>query len=198
MMDDVTVCNMALGHIGADSISTLTNSRNKNAEFCNTYFEPARDATLEGFDWNFARVRRTLAELSDAAPDDWAHAYTYPTDCVKFRRILTANRRTNDLIPYEIALKEDQSSKYILTELRDAVGIYTARVQNLDLWEMLAIEAMSWKLASLLVVPILRKIDAVPSMDRMFQIKLSTAQAGSANETQRDKDPESTFVEARY
>jgi len=197
-MDETTICNMALGHIGADSISSLTNSRSKNAEYCNTYFETARDATLEGHDWNFARVRRTLAAASETVPDDWSYAYNYPADCVKFRRMLHTDRRSNNPYPFEVALKQDQSSRWILTDLSPATGVYTARVTNLNLYPALAVEAMSWKLAALIVVPITRKLDAPPSYERVFMQKLSMAEASSANEGQMDKPPESTFVEARY
>lgn len=196
-MDETTVCNMALGHIGADSISNLTTSRSTNAEYCNTYFETALNATLEGADWNFARVRRSLGVHNDAAPDDWSYAYQYPSDCAKLRRLLHTDRRTNDPYPFEVALQNDKALRWILTDLSPATAIYTAQITDLNLFSAQAIEAFSYKLASLIVVPITRKLEAAAPLEAMFRRKLSTAEAGSANERQRDEPPESIFVEAR-
>lgn len=195
-MDEVTVCNMALGYIGASPISKI-NERSANAEACNTFFNTARDATLEGSDWNFARVRRSLAPLSDESPLDWRNGFSYPTDCVKFRRILHSNRRTNDPHPFEVALRADKSSQWILTDVVNPVGVYTARVENLNLYSALAIEALAWKLASLIVVPITRKLDAMGPYATQFQVRLSMAEASSMNEQQADKPNESELVEAR-
>lgn len=196
-MDEVTVCNMALGHIGASPISKLNDPRNANAEACNTYFNTARDATLEGADWNFARVRKALAKLSDERPMEWQFGFAYPSDCVKFRRIAHINRRTNNPYPFEVALRNDKSSQWILTDVDQPVGIYTARVENLNMFSPLAIEALSWKLASLIVVPITRKLDAVGPYMQQFQLKLSQAETSSYNEQQVDKPNESELVEAR-
>lgn len=196
-MDEVTVCNMALGHIGASTISSLSDTRSANAEACNTYFATARDATLEGADWNFARIRKSLAKLSDERPMEWQYGYAYPSDCVKFRRIAHVNRRTNNPYPFEVALRGDKSSQWILTDLQDAVGVYTARIENLNLFSPMAIEALSWKLASLIVVPITRKMEAIAGLNAQFQLRLGQAETSSYNEQQGDKPNESELVEAR-
>lgn len=196
-MDETTLCNMALGYIGADSIADIDNSRSANAEYCNTYLDTARDAALAAHNWNFARVRKSLAAISSEIPDDWSYAYTYPSDCVKMRRLLHTSRRTNTPHPFEIGLKSDKSAKVIFCDLSPASAIYTARIENLALWDDLAIEAFSYKLASLIVVPILRKPSAADTYNRIFLQKISMAEANDANEGQSDQPPESTFVEAR-
>lgn len=194
--DETTACNMALGYVGADGISSLTESRHKNAEYCNRYFSSALRSTLEGADWNFARVRRVLAASSDEPPADWAYAYSYPSDCLKFRRFLE-DRRTGNPTPFEIALKNDKSGKWILTDLSPATGIFTANITSLALWDAEAFDAFTWKLASLISVPITRKIEVAAAYDRVFQSKLIMAQVGDANEGQKDEEPESSFYKAR-
>jgi len=198
-MDDVTVCNMTMGHIGADNINDLKSDRSTSAEACNTFFETARDATLEAFDWGFARVPRPLAKSAlENTRTDWAYMYEYPSDIVSVRRLLHQNRRTNDPYPFEVALKPDGSNRCVLTDLDKAKAICTFRVVNLNLWTPLAIEALSWKLAALTVTPITQSPQNIGSYEQQFQIRIAAAQTANANQGQKDKPNESELVESRW
>lgn len=196
-MDDVTICNMALGLIGASTISDLSSDRSSNAEHCNTYYETARDGAFEKIDWNFARARVTLAPLEETAPEEWSYVYAYPAECVKARRISHALRRTNTPYPFEVGLNADFTQKAIFTDKADAVLVYTRRIENPNLYTPLFIEAFAAKLASLLAVPVLRKQSVADAMDKLFMSKINLASAESANEGEDDEPPESMFVEAR-
>lgn len=195
--DDTTACNMALGYLGAEGFQDLAQSRHKNAEYCNRYFDSALRSTLAGADWNFARVRRTLAAHAESPPDDWSYAYSFPSDCVKFRRFVEINRRTNTPTPFEVSLDPTKSNKWILTDLSPAQGILTAYISNLTLWDAEAFEALTWKIAALIAVPITRKLEVAQGYENIFQAKLRTAHVSDANEGQKDEDDDSSFYKAR-
>lgn len=50
---EVTLCNLALGRIGASAITALGEGSDESAQ-CDLYYEPTRDALLRSHPWRFA------------------------------------------------------------------------------------------------------------------------------------------------
>jgi hypothetical protein len=53
----VSICNMALGLLGADGTITALTDNTQNARICNLFYEPARQTLLRSHPWNFATAR---------------------------------------------------------------------------------------------------------------------------------------------
>lgn len=81
MATDVGICNSALAKIGAERISSLSETT-KRAIFCNEQYEKLRDEVLEAHPWNFALLR---ASLTSSGTPTWGYDYTYPlpTNCLR-------------------------------------------------------------------------------------------------------------------
>lgn len=86
----VKICNMALDKIGANRISSLSDT-DRTSVLCNDVYERARDELLYSHPWNFAITRASLS--ADAATPDWEYSnqYTLPNDCLRVIRLEYTN-----------------------------------------------------------------------------------------------------------
>ncbi len=153
MTSVVTICNMALGRIHADQISSLGEGT-VPASNCNLYYAPSRDFVLADFWWNFAGKTAALAELS-ATPIEWACSYAYPSDALEIRYLVPNSRlrQNQDATEYEIAT-DSSGIKVIYTNLSDAYAKYTFRQTNVNEFSPHFVTALSWYLAAEVAIPI--------------------------------------------
>lgn len=127
MASEVSICNLALNHIGAYAIASLSDAT-KEARDCNTLYSYARDSVLRDHKWAFATKRLTLALLTDTY-SGWDYAYQYPTDCLIAYEIYneygdnsrqvydseTDSYVSSGKIEFEICAASSLTSKVILT-----------------------------------------------------------------------------------
>lgn len=78
----VSICNMALGEVAEQTITTLQDESTP-ARLCLQFFaQSVREALAEGL-WKCARTRAVLTELSNAPLFGWSHAYQLPVDYIR-------------------------------------------------------------------------------------------------------------------
>jgi len=75
---NVSLCNGALMSIGAERISSLTES-SEEAAVCNERFQNVRDAVLQLFPWNCCTYRKTLTQDATKPIYDYQFRYLLPT-----------------------------------------------------------------------------------------------------------------------
>ena len=157
----VDVANAALGHVGTRSkIGSLTeDSPESNA--IQTHLTVARQQSLRHYDWNFARLTATLAQVSLPIPSGqtvaptssvarWTYEYALPTDCIRLRRL---NDQIVPLTPvdwYELGADKDNNGNpinVVFTNDPTAVAIYTMDVQDPTRWDVGFLNAMEFGLA---------------------------------------------------
>ncbi len=83
MASRVAVCNMALGLIGAEMISSITAPTTEAERKCALYLDQAIDETLRLYPWNCAIKRAALARLSAAPTWGYAYAFALPADDIR-------------------------------------------------------------------------------------------------------------------
>jgi len=86
MTSDAEICNVGLTRIQRERITSLTQGT-AAANDCNAIFVPTREELLRSHDWNFARGRKKLAQLSATPVDEFDFAYQLPTDWLATRRV---------------------------------------------------------------------------------------------------------------
>lgn len=103
-MSEVTICNLALSHIGdtASVTSIKPPDSSAQAQHCARYYYVARNALLEMSSWGFATRRIVLSRVAnpaaglDADGDSkgmWRYAYALPAATINILAVLPANAR---------------------------------------------------------------------------------------------------------
>ena len=99
----IDICNMALSHIEARAIVSLTED-SKESEKCNLFVHGCIDSVLSDGNWNYLTQTRRLTlidqetEIVDATttppteqivrPIEWAYMYAYPADVLKMNGLI--------------------------------------------------------------------------------------------------------------
>ncbi|MCH8816091.1 MAG: hypothetical protein IH957_13565 [Chloroflexi bacterium] len=183
------IANMALSHLGKDTIENRT-EQTPEGEQVRIWYDYSRRMVLEVYDWNFARGRLTAAlhgdTISETATDPmagvWGYRYQYPNDCVMMRKIQNPSAPPADAIPFEVELNLDRTQRSILTDQEDAVLVYTADIENTDLFSGLFVLAFSHLLASHMAFALTGKVKIADGQMNKFRGVLPAATAASANE----------------
>jgi hypothetical protein len=206
MASDVLICNKALSRIGCGRISSLVSPSTKEAKECKLIFETCRDATLEAHDWSFARKRKELSKYADSYAG-WDYAYQIPPDCIAPRKIydpyegevnIPGFSSTREPIKFEPATNSDLDKGLILTNQDDALLIYTARVTDVNRFSAMYIDALAYKLAADLAVPLRGKEALSRTMIMLFDAAVVRAQASDAQKGYETPNTSNSFVESRY
>lgn len=193
----VEICNMALANLGVTTFIAQMNERSKEAGVCRLFFDSVRDATLEAFDWGFARRRVRLA-LTSGSVTNWAHVYAYPSDCIAARRIVIPGDRrprANQRIPFEVS--GDGQKRLILSDVEAAELIYTMRVEDPNLFSASFVAAMSAALSARIAMPLTVSTTISNNAIQLAGRALDAAVASDENQGQEDEPKESELIAAR-
>ena len=205
-VSDTGIVNMALSHVG--SRSTVENFRTEKSEEAvqaRIWYDYARQLALEMYDWNFARKRLGLTlhgdVISETATDPmagvWGFRYQYPSDCFKARKIQNPNAPPDDATPFAVEPNLDGSEKTILTNLEDAVLVYTFDQEATELFSALFVLALSHLLASLMAWSLTGKRKVGLDQFSLYQGVIVSAMAADANEAVESPPRDADWIRAR-
>jgi len=195
MASVVEICNMALGHVGVAREISALDEGSTEADQCARYYEQCRDWLLARYDWDFARQYQALALVATEPNADWGYAYRYPTDCLKLIRLVSGNRKP-ERIPWRLG--HDSQGLLIYTDTEDAVALYVARVENTERFSPAFVEALAWRLATQIAIPLSRSREERDYAVRRFEeLELPEAAAESANEAGWDAPLEAEAIRER-
>lgn len=181
--NDVYVCNLALGRLGEYQLMALT-ERTVPARNCNRFYLGTVDEVLREHQWNFATGHATLTELAtNPGAIEWLHAYQLPSDFIRLRRLNNWTEE-DEFTHWEI------EKDVLLTDDDKAEIKYTRKITNVALWDPMAIEALSLKLAYKLAVPITGSIAIAQQLFSEYQqVVMPRAQRVDASEAKQRHKP---------
>jgi hypothetical protein len=194
------IANMAIAHIGTGiEIANLDTESSEEAAACRRFFNTARRATLRDADWSFATKFVALGLIAENPTTEWNYSYTYPSDAVKLRRIVSGvrNDTRQTRVPYKIA--SGASSSVIYTDQQNAVLEYTTDVEDTSRFPSDFDLALSYRLA-MFIAPRVSKGDIMKlkkELYDLYRMEVSQAAASTFNEQQSDEVPESEFTRGR-
>jgi hypothetical protein len=173
------VINLALARVGYRMRIGSLYDGSEASKIGLTLYAQTRDEVLRESDWGFAQRTVTLTLLKTAPtggyvpptvwtssypPLPWIYEYAYPADCIKIRALKNAPILIPNFDPrpkvFNIANDSSLSpaAKVILTNVTDAIAVYTGRVTDPATWEPLFVEALVASLARRLA-PSLASLD---------------------------------------
>lgn len=195
MASQVDIANMALSDIGEEGSIVSLDEDTVEARRCKTFYTEALKSTLEDSDWSFAR-RQVELSLSGTAPTGWTYSYAYPANTVRVREIIQADR-TEDRIPFDIFTDENRNSKFIVTDQETASAWVTSLIDATEIFTSSFVNALHYKLASMIAIPITRSADIKKAMEQQYLSAIAKASANDKREKQMDKPRDTDWIRAR-
>lgn len=178
---DLAIANMALSHLGADSRIESMLEKSTEARAMKQWYNVCRLETLERFDWSFARKRLALALHSEDPPEGaWNYRYQYPADCVSFRRLRNPLGEQQDPVPFQEETAPD-GTRSIVTNLEDAVGIYTYDCTSTLVFPATFVTALSHNLAFRTGFQITKKQSIANAQGQLYDGLFRRASGQNAN-----------------
>ena len=197
MASEIEICNLALSRIGQTQPIASFTEQSKAAEVCAQAYEFCRDLVLQDHMWPFATSWKVLAQMTDP-PTNWGFRYSYPADCLDLRYLVIPGMRNPSADEYpvfEIQLYNGQ--KTVITDTRDAQAVYTAGVTDPTLFSPMFVNALAWRLAQEIAMPMAVDPNMMDNARQMSAATVSEAAATAYNEIKEDPEPESEFISGR-
>ena len=160
-ISNTSICNMALGRLGAKRINDYSDSSESSVEAiqCRLHYEQTRDALIRSHEWRCTRCRATLSENATTPDFEWDHAYDLPADFLRMRPVYEG-APANENIHYSYALEGKQ-----LLSNEDSIELrYIKKVTDPTEFDPLFIEVLVLQLAIKMVMPL--------SQDRILRREL--------------------------
>lgn len=197
-MDQTTILNMALHHLGMEPIVSITDL-NPSAKVLNDFWIPARDDTFSEHQWPFADAQIPLQLLS-ASIIGWSYVYGYP---VNVARVWTVYNEGSVKWKHE----REFEKKYLVTEDRAvicsnedlALADVTYIIPNVSIWDSKFCIAHSLKMAALACPDLLGDQDKAAQLSAMAGGVINEAKRTGASEqhTKPNQDSVNGSISAR-
>lgn len=193
MVSEVSICNQALAHIGAEALIESLSENTEEARFSNIYYASARDSLLRGHQWNFATRYVKLAKIG-TAPTRWTYQYAYPADAMNAIEIVNTVDKVK--IDFEI-INDGASGRYIVTEQDDAELRYTAAVTDPTVFDPGFVEILSWAIAYRIAEPLTGNSDKKGEALKIYQAMYASYAGRDADEGIEDPAADPSWLKAR-
>lgn len=161
---DVDICANALRLLGDDPIVSLEDD-SERARLCNAFYAPTRDAVLRAHPWNFALRRAALNRLAAAPLFEWSAQFQLPVDPFCLRVI----RTDDDTYPWKV------EGRVLLTNRSEVKILYIARVTDVTLFDPLFTDALTYRLAEKLAMPVTGSLEKARAFRDLYLQVLSEA-----------------------
>ena len=201
MASEISICNLALSHLGDEATITSIDppEGSAQAEHCAIFYPLARDSLLEMHSWKFSTRRVRLAELTDSA-FNWAKAYAEPNGALRILSVLEGMDSSEaSTKPFE-TIANESGVPMILTDQPAATALYTVVVTDTTKYSPLFVMALSWHLAGMLAGPIIKGEAGRAEGKRcaqMMQAYISQARVSDANQNYKPVDHQVTWLTGR-
>ena len=185
-MTEIEICNRALDHLGADSISSLVEGT-KAANLCARNYPIARDAVLRASPWNTAMRRAALPALTTAPAWGFAYQYQVPADC------LTVTRLEDEDAIFRV------EGRQILTDEGAPLNIlYIARITDTAQFDPALCEAIAARLASDIAYAVTGSATMTQTMLEVYERVLREARGVDAQEGTPETFDTDEWLRSRY
>lgn len=163
----VTICNSALLKLGADIISSLSQTT-RAAIICNTLYAYIRDEVMGESPWRFATTRTVLSPNATVPPYQFDFSYDIPSDCL---RLLTPE---DDSIIWVVENVQILSNEPTLNMK------YIFRNTDESSWDARFCEMLAWRLCMELALSLTQSIPMKQEAEKSYKDCLAQARAMNA------------------
>ena len=190
------IYNITLNILGVSIPIENTNSTDNKTILLNNYYELARDYVLKDFDWNFASVFKKISLSENRIQETkYKYCYDYPNDCICARDVFSRN----DFVLQRFSVNAlNDGTKVILTDVEEAVLIYTKRIEKEIFYSPEFSMALAYYLASLVSNVIVGSLQKGEMAYEKYRQILKHAKVINATEGIESLCDEKTYIDSRY
>lgn len=192
MISEVGIVNIALARLGESPIQSFEEG-SVPANMAKVFYDPARRAVLRAYDWGFSVKNARLAKLAET-PVDFRFAFALPADCL---RVIRLRRKGVPDFSDGCDIRFVVRSGTLFSDEAEAVLEYVADVEDTALFDDKFIEALGYKLASDLAMPVKGSAELMANYMNVFNDLVVNAAALTEGE-ERAAFTENPYLEARY
>lgn len=190
------ICNMALGKLGANRITDLSDTTETKEEAiqCRLHYEPTRDALLRSHQWRFASARATLAEDTESPDFEWATQFKLPNDFIAMRSIYENRFSSENLRSYAV------EGKLLLTNESTMEIRYIKKVTDVSQFDPLFVKLLATLLADEMIGPLTGGDPRIQEkISRQIETLMPAVRAMDAQETNTEGQYDlETWNDSRY
>jgi len=203
------IVNRALSRIGqSKQVTNLATGTSVEAMQARLHIKEDVETVLRDFPWPFA-TRYAELVLVDGSEDDpvntdWTYSYRAPADMLMARRIVgqAGEKRAYDPDPPTFAIGSDAGGPIIYADValdeEPVVLEYTVRMScPAYQGDALFRNALTWRHAASLAMPIARDSKKQEFCLAMYKDALKDAEVPAANEGQKEKDGDASWITER-
>lgn len=204
MTSVVEIYNKALANLNESSVISIDED-SEEATICRIHYDDSRRYVISEGDWGFCTDIVKLGLLSKDDVTGWDYVYMYPQVALKIIRLFNKDGITiNNINDSNLVNFETQNrgiNTVILSNLEQAYAKIIIDVTNNNLMSPAFIDALTWRLTSLIAVPIigvdrgrLIQRDAIQTYNALLKV----AWVKNIGENKKRKDNRSSLVKSRW
>lgn len=172
MNSETEIANASLIEVGAATITDLAADTTTHGDIVRRWYAHTRDAVLRHYTWNFALARQALSRDSSGPDFEFTNSFSLPTDPYCLRALEMYNSTAEWKVEGRKLLTDDST-----VNLK-----YISRVTNTVEFDDLFTDALVFKLAANIAIPIKRDNALALKLQEIAEIKLQTARTHDSQE----------------
>lgn len=212
-MSSTEIANLTLGRLGVGQLITSIDDQITPAKLCKRFYHQCRREVLRAFPWDFAQRNEALALVAGQTFPGWTYVYQYPNECLMVRAVgdVSGIRYARSAVfcrereqwppvlryPWQQALKDDNASRVLLTDVSSAYAFFTVDLENTGVFPPDFTSVFAWRLAMEVGGPLQCKAELVDRAQQQYLFWHSHASAQAMNESRDDEKPESPSISCR-
>jgi len=98
---NITICNQALNLLGADTISSFTDTANDASTVCSNIYETIKKQVLSLYPWSFAQVKVKLTKSTVTPTHEWDYQFNLPATSVSGTPFQVYNSGSTRVLPIQ-------------------------------------------------------------------------------------------------
>ncbi|GFO72897.1 hypothetical protein BJAS_P3433 [Bathymodiolus japonicus methanotrophic gill symbiont] len=211
MTSVVEIYNKALANLNESSVINVDED-SEEATICRIHYDDCRRYVISEGNWGFCTDVAQLSVLSKDDVTGWDYVYIYPqvalkvinlfnADAIKINKFNDYYSNTHNNYIKDFETQNRGTNTVILSNLENAHAKIIVDVTNNNLMSPAFIDALTWRLTSLIAVPIigvdrgrLVQRDAIQAYNSL----LNVAWVKNIGENKKRRDNRSNLVKSRW
>lgn len=192
----IDICNLALGHLGMKSITSLTEGTPSSIA-CSNNFNVCRDDVFSEYRWPFATVSEPLVLASETVLG-WDYIYTYPIKAARVWNVF--DESTVDTMgeqEFDVIFIPSSNRRVICSNLQSAYAEYTYKVEDTSIFDSKFTLTLSYRLAATMAHTLIGSVDVGLKMTELYNQSLSEAKRVAYYERKKKPTQNSAYQNSR-